>query len=98
MDNRYRNYYVIRPKYPYKEYVIKNLKIIYPNMKFHNQEFSYSIIMSCDKCKGESVEYELNKWTRDIFGYLNDWYQIESMDDVETKNCNIFGFIRRVVR
>ena len=89
MDNRYKNYYVIRPKYPYKEYVIKNLKILYPNMKFHNQICSYSFVVSCDNDKAELVQYELNKWSRDVFGYLNHWYKIHSRDDIEMRT--IYG-------
>ena len=83
MDNRYKNYYVIRPKYGYKNDLILGLKIFHSNVKCHNQIFTETFILSCDKDIAHKAEFILENAKNGLLSTVVNWYQIKSRDDIE---------------
>jgi hypothetical protein len=82
MDNRYKNYYVIRPKYGYKDDIIVYLKEVSPNVKFHNQIYTETFILSCNKDIAHKIEFILENGKNGLLGNVVNWYQVNNEDDI----------------
>lgn len=87
MDNTNRNYYMVKFKYAYKDYRIKNIKVVCKSARFFHKEYTTTIMISVKREEYEALEYELRKADR-RYG-LCGWYQIYSGKDIKMKM--IFG-------
>lgn len=87
MDNTNRNYYMVKFKYVYKDYRIKEIKVACQSAKFFHKECTTTLMISVKREEHEALEYELMK--ADRRDGLCKWYQIYSGKDIKMKM--IFG-------